>query len=167
MKQTLHFEKFERCHLKCGNRFFKLCPKSTQVRHFLSKTQSFLFYMRFGKFDDADFKYDNSLFFFKFQFKKPYLCIYFLFLPYKLKNAIICKYISDSNGIRTQNHLVRERTLNHLAKLPSLARWLSVGLRANWLWVRIPLLSLKLHILRLFRARSSLTFRQLYIVDSL
>ena len=29
-----------------------------------------------------------------------------------------------------------------------------------WLWVRIPLLSLKLQIWRLLRARSSLTFRQ-------
>ena len=30
--------------------------------------------------------------------------------------------LSDSNGIRTHNHLVRKRTLNHLAKL---AKWLS------------------------------------------
>ena len=30
--------------------------------------------------------------------------------------------------------------LNHLA---SLAKWLSVHLRTEWLWVRIPLLSLK------------------------
>ena len=50
--------------------------------------------------------------------------------------------LSDSNGIRTHNHLVRKRTLNHLAKLASLAKWLSVCLRTKWLWVRIPLLSL-------------------------
>ena len=50
--------------------------------------------------------------------------------------------------------------LNHLAKLASLAKWLSVSLRSKWLWVRIPLLSLKLQIWRLLRARSSLTSRQ-------
>ena len=49
--------------------------------------------------------------------------------------------LSDSNGIRTHDHLVRKRKLNHL-------------------WVRIPLLSLKLQIWSLLRARSSLTFRQ-------
>ena len=48
--------------------------------------------------------------------------------------------------------------LNHLA---SLAKWLSVRLRIKWLWVRIPLQSLKLQNSRLFRNRSSLTFRQL------
>ena len=66
--------------------------------------------------------------------------------------------LSDCNGIRTHNHLIRKRTLNHLA---SLAKWLSVCLRIKWLWVRIPLQSLKLQISRLFRARSSWTFRQL------
>ena len=47
-------------------------------------------------------------------------------------------------GIRTQNHLVRKGTLNHLAKLATqlnhlagLAKWLSVRLRLKWLWVRI------------------------------
>ena len=40
--------------------------------------------------------------------------------------------IGDSNEIRTQGHLVRKRTLNHLAKL------------AKWVW--ISLLSLKLQI---------------------
>ena len=69
--------------------------------------------------------------------------------------------ISDSNGIRTLNHLVRKRTLKHLAKLASgLAKWLSVRLRTKWLWVQILLLSLKLQIWRLLQARSSLTFRQ-------
>ena len=64
---------------------------------------------------------------------------------------------SDSNGIRNHNHLVRERTLNHLT---SSAKWLSVQLRTKWLWVRIPLLSLELQIWYLFRARIFLTFRQ-------
>ena len=51
--------------------------------------------------------------------------------------------LSDSNVIRTRNHLVRKRTLNHLAKLASLDKWLSVRLRTKRLWVRITLLSLK------------------------
>ena len=40
--------------------------------------------------------------------------------------------LTDCNGIRTHNHLVRKRTLNHLAKfshLASLAKWLSVRLQ--------------------------------------
>ena len=52
--------------------------------------------------------------------------------------------LSNSNGIRTHNQLVRKRTLNHLGKLtklPSLAKWLSVCLRAKYLWFQIPLLS--------------------------
>ena len=69
--------------------------------------------------------------------------------------------LSDSNGIRTHNHLVCKRTLTSLGKL------LRISLRTKWLWVRIPLLSLKLQILRLFQVRSSLTFRQLEGVDSL
>ena len=68
--------------------------------------------------------------------------------------------LSDSNEIRTHNHLVHKQTLNHLAKLASLAKWLSVRLRTKWLWVRITLLSLKLQIWRLLRARNSLTLRQ-------
>ena len=42
----------------------------------------------------------------------------------------------------------------------SLAKWLRVRLRTKWLWVRIPLLSLKLQIWRLLLARSFLTFRR-------
>ena len=45
--------------------------------------------------------------------------------------------LSDSNGIRTHKDLVRKRTLNHLAKLASLAIWLNVRLRTKWLWVRV------------------------------
>ena len=97
--------------------------------------------------------------------------------------------LSDSNGIRTRNHLVRivqatiecrfslkrvrdmiitysqvhltDNYLTQVNDLASLAKWLSVCLLTKWLWVRIPLLSLKLQIWHLFRARSSLTFRQL------
>ena len=53
----------------------------------------------------------------------------------------------DSNGSRTHNHLVRKRTLNHLAKLANLAKCFSVCLQTKWLWVRIPLLSLLLRSL--------------------
>ena len=45
-------------------------------------------------------------------------------------------FIGDCNGIQTHNHLVRKRTLNHLAKLTKFGTW------------------------GLLRARSSLTFRQ-------
>ena len=51
--------------------------------------------------------------------------------------------LSDSNGIRTHNHLKE-----------------LIRLRTKSLWVRIPLLSLKLQIWHLLRARSSLTFRK-------
>ena len=81
--------------------------------------------------------------------------------------TLIClsdRKIYGSNGIQSHIHLVRKWTLNQLA---SLAKWLSVCLWTKWLCVQIPLLSLKLHISRLFRVRSSLTFRQLWSVDSL
>ena len=63
--------------------------------------------------------------------------------------------LSNSNGIRTHNHLVRKRTLNHLAKL---AKWLSCVviiylygafdcmLSSCHVQIRVPLLSLKLQI---------------------
>ena len=38
------------------------------------------------------------------------------------RNRCIIWSLSDSNGIRTHNHLVCKRTRNHLAKL---AKWLS------------------------------------------
>ena len=48
---------------------------------------------------------------------------------------------SNSNGNRIDNHLTRKQTLNYLAKLASLAKWLSVHLRTKWLWDRNSLLS--------------------------
>ena len=45
--------------------------------------------------------------------------------------------LSDCNGTRTHNHLVCKRTPNHLAKLASLAKWLTACLRTKWLWVHI------------------------------
>ena len=58
--------------------------------------------------------------------------------------------LSDSDEIRTHNHLVRKWTY----------KLLSVRLRTKWLWVRISLLSRKFQIWHLVRARNSLTFRQ-------
>ena len=68
--------------------------------------------------------------------------------------------LSDSSGIRTHNHLVRKRTLNHLVKVAIFDIRPLVRLRTKSLWVRILFLSLKLQIWRLLPARSSLTFRQ-------
>ena len=58
--------------------------------------------------------------------------------------------LSDRNGIRTHNHSIRKRILNHLAKLVGVSKcsWLRVNLQTKWLWVRIPLLSLDFLILR-------------------
>ena len=47
-------------------------------------------------------------------------------------------FLSDCNWTRTRHHLVHKRTLNHLAKLASLAKWLSVRLWTKWLWARVP-----------------------------
>ena len=63
-----------------------------------------------------------------------------------------CEIWSLSDGIwtRTQNHLVHKWTLNHLAKLPSLAKWLSVRLPTKWLfWVRIQLQSFNVSLFKL------------------
>ena len=53
-----------------------------------------------------------------------------------LRKLIKHQDVSDYNWTRTQNHLVRKRTLNHLAK------WLSFRLRTNWFWVQVQLQSL-------------------------
>ena len=63
------------------------------------------------------------------------------------------------NWTRTQNRLVRKRTLNHL---DSLAKRLSVRLRTKWFLVRVQLQSLHLQISCLLWARSSLTIWQLF-----
>ena len=44
-------------------------------------------------------------------------------------------FLSDCNGTRTHNYLVRKRKLKNLAKIASLAKWLIVRLRTKWLWV--------------------------------
>ena len=67
-----------------------------------------------------------------------------------LLSVTFSQLLSNCNGTRTHNHLVCKWTLNHLAKLASLVKWLSVCLWTKWLLIRVPLQSLKLHILRLF-----------------
>ena len=59
--------------------------------------------------------------------------------------------------------LVCKRTLSQAI----LTKWLSDRLQTKWLWVQIPFLPLKLLVSCLFRAKGSLTFRQLKSVDSL
>ena len=44
----------------------------------------------------------------------------------------ICK-LRDCNGTATNNHIVLKQTLNYLAKLANLTKWLSVGLQTSWL----------------------------------
>ena len=61
------------------------------------------------------------------------------------KTGPISEVWSDCNWSRTysHNHLVHKQTLNHLAKLASLAKWLSICLWTKWLWVRVQLQSIK------------------------
>ena len=65
-------------------------------------------------------------------------------------NQINNNNTSDCNGTQTHNHSVYKRTLNHSANLASLAKWFSVPLGTKWLWVRVPLQSLKPQISRMF-----------------
>ena len=51
--------------------------------------------------------------------------------------------LSDCNGTRLHNRLVREQTLIHLAKPASSAKWLCLRLRTKWLLVRVPLQALR------------------------
>ena len=50
---------------------------------------------------------------------------------------------SRSQQLDSNNHLVHKQTLNHLAKLTSLAKWLSVHLWTKWMWVQVQLQSIK------------------------
>ena len=69
-----------------------------------------------------------------------YLCYYYAVCTFQSESTLyICLNIKqfharirsniwslrDSNGIRTQNNLVRKRTLNHLAKLANWQVWLN------------------------------------------
>ena len=71
-----------------------------------------------------------------------------------MKNVI--KYIKSVKQLNVKVTATRFEPTN----FASLAKWSSVRLRTKWLWVRISLLSRKIQIWRLLRARNSLTFRQ-------
>ena len=47
--------------------------------------------------------------------------------------TLCMKGLSDCNGIWAHNHLGRKRTLNHVDKLASLAKCLSVSFQIKWL----------------------------------
>ena len=70
----------------------------------------------------------------------PYSCLNFKELLAQNRHDIW--NLSDWNRTRTCKHLVRNRNLNHLAKLTSLAKFLSVRLGTKWLRVRALLQSL-------------------------
>ena len=101
---------------------------------------------------------------------KVYYCLYVITV-----NTLILLYFTtkfNCNWTRTHIHLVRKRTRNHLAKL---AKWLS-WVVSTYLYGVFDCMLLSCHvrvsernpqISRLFRAWSSLTFRQLQSVDSL
>ena len=68
MHQTLQQDIFENTDFKYDNSIFKLQPKNTQIKHFWSQIQRFLFFheiLQLDKFKGADFKCDNG--FFEFQ----------------------------------------------------------------------------------------------------
>ena len=44
--------------------------------------------------------------------------------------------LRNCNRIWTHSHLVHKRTVNHLTKLTSLAKWLSLRLQTKQLWVQ-------------------------------
>ena len=77
------------------------------------------------------------------------VCYYHV--TYKFQSeSTLCSCLNDKEllarkrrHIRTHNHLFRERPLKHLTKL---AKWLTVGLRIKWLWIRIPSPSLETQV---------------------
>ena len=54
--------------------------------------------------------------------------------------------LKDCNWTPPHNNLVHKRTLNQLAKLASLAKWLIVRLWTKWLWGRVHLLPIKISV---------------------
>lgn len=68
---------------------------------------------------------------------------------------------------QAHNLLVPKITLNYLAKMTSLAKWLNVYFQKKWLSVRIPLQSPEFQITSLFLSKNLLTLGKVQIVDSL
>ena len=70
--------------------------------------------------------------------------------------------LSDCNGSRTHNHLVRKRILNHLAKLTKWLSWIvSTYLQCIWLYVLI--ISRTRFRVNVHSILGSLTFRLLWV----
>ena len=127
----------------------------------VTRWKGFKYYLRFSLYQIAGFfhksKYGYGFFFFFFFF-------WSFGLPYISKFASNPSR-SDCIGTQSYNHLVNEHSTIY-PNYASLAKWLSVRLRTKCVWVWIPLQTRNLQISRLFRARSSLTFRQLQSIDS-
>ena len=83
-----------------------------------------------------------------------------------LSATSIMQLRSDSNGTWTHNHLVRKRTLKYLAKLVWLNGWVFVY-ELNGCGFKYRCCHLNFRCYACLWARSSLTFRQLYSLDSL
>ena len=81
----------------------------------------------------------------------------------KWLSRVVGTFLHSAFNIEMDSCHNRQELKTQLNRLASLAKYLSVRFWPKWLWVWIPLLSLKLQIWRLFRARSSLTFRQLRV----
>ena len=87
------------------------------------------------------------------------------------KGLFIAPFAKRFNTTTLGNPYLKVLSVVEFGNLPKLkqnpsAKWLNVRLPTKWLWVRIPLLSFKSQISRLFRARRSLTFRKPQSVDS-
>ena len=59
-----------------------------------------------------------------------------------LGTGVISEDLVTATGHEPATTLVRKRALTHSAELAILSKWLSVGLRTKWLWIRVPLQSL-------------------------
>ena len=82
-----------------------------------------------------------------------------------IQATIECRYPSETRTWHDKNkhsntpyRLVLTAQLDYLA---TLAKWLSARLQTKWLWIWVPLQSLKLQLLRLLWARNSWTFMRL------
>ena len=73
---------------------------------------------------------------------KTYNCISNMSFNVSYGFTFLFQIESDCNGTWTHNHLVLKPALNHLVKLVSLAKWLSVRLQPKWFQVRVSVLSL-------------------------
>ena len=110
-------------------------------------------------------------------FRSFLLSCLFTFFKQQSSNLISCLFLNKwffefVVVMDIMNTMVLQTTTTqfvneHSSTQPNWPKWWSVRLRTNRLWVRIPLQSLKLQVSRLFRARSSLAFKQLQSVDLL